>query len=208
MKKNRIIAGCLLALFLSLGVNNAPIAATSSTKQESLQDFIKNTDNIDAYYKYPSMKLTTNSPGKSILRANTPIVIRCTETITTRDVVSGSTVNFAVVTDINDSNGNILIKAGTPVTAQISFAKTKGLVGTSGELTITDFHTTAVDGTYVPLSGTVSANPNDKMVLSVVLSVVVCPLFLLMKGEDEKLLAGTTKTAYTVSQLYIKPIKA
>ena len=56
----------------------------------------------------------------------------------------------------------------------------------------------AVDNSYIPLSGSVSAKPDDKMVLSVCLGVLLCPLFLLMKGEDAQLQAGTQKTVYTV----------
>lgn len=42
------------------------------------------------------------------------------------------------------------------------------------------------------------------MVISVVLSVLICPLFLLMKGDDAQVPAGITKTAYTVSDVYVK----
>ena len=43
------------------------------------------------------------------------------------------------------------------------------------------------------------------MTLSIVLSVLICPLFLLMKGEEAQLPVGATKTAYTITDLYIKP---
>ena len=81
------------------------------------------------------------------------------------------------------------------------------MIGRSGEVTVTDFHTTAVDGTYVPLSGSVSARPDDKMTMSIVLSVLICPLFLLMKGEDAQVPAGSTKTAYTISEVHIKTVR-
>lgn len=209
MKMKKVIASFLLVVMMSLF--GTPLQTAKATTDElTLYEFLKTTDSnlVEASYKYPSMRVSANSTGKSVLRAHTPIIIKCTETISTRDVVSGGTVNFAVVSDVKDSNGKILIKAGTPVTAEISFVKSRGLVGRSGEVTITDFHTTAVDGTYVPLSGSVSAKPDDSMTLSIVLSVLVCPLFLLMKGDDAQLPAGTTKTAYTVSDVYIKAIRS
>ena len=207
MKIKKTIASFLLLAFCS--VFSAPTTgiATASTDTETLYDFIKNTKEITASYTYPSMKLAAAGAGKSTLAAHTPIIIRCTETISTRDIVSGGEVNFAVVNDVKDASGNILIKAGSPVTAQISFVKTKGMIGRSGEVTVTDFHTTAVDGTYVPLSGSVSARPDDKMTLSIVLSVLVCPLFLLLKGDDAQVPAGTTKTAYTISEVHIKTVR-
>ena len=207
MKIKKTIASFLLLAFCS--VFSAPMtgSASANTDTETLYDFIKNTKEITASYTYPSMKLAAAGAGKSTLAAHTPIIIRCTETISTRDIVSGGEVNFAVVNDVKDASGNILIKAGSPVTAQISFVKTKGMIGRSGEVTVTDFHTTAVDGTYVPLSGSVSARPDDKMTLSIVLSVLVCPLFLLLKGDDAQVPAGTTKTAYTISEVHIKTVR-
>lgn len=206
MKIKKIVA--LFLLFTFCTIFSAPMtgSASANTGTETLYDFIKNTKDITASYTYPSMKLSAAAMGKSTLAAHTPIIIRCTETISTRDIVSGGEVNFAVVNDVKNANGNILIKAGSPVTAQISFAKSKGMIGRSGEVTVTDFHTTAIDGTYVPLSGSVSAKPDDKMTLSIVLSVLVCPLFLLIKGDDAQVSAGTTKTAYTISDVHIQTI--
>lgn len=171
----------------------------------TLYEFLNTTDEIKASYKYPSMKLadTSNTNGKSLLKAHTPIIIKCAETITTKNIVSGGEVKFVIPSNITSPDGKILISAGTPVTAQISFAQDKGFVGKSGELTVTDFHTTAVDGTYIPLSGSISARPDDKMTVSIILSVLVCPLFLLMKGNEAQLTIGTAKTAYTVTNVYI-----
>ena len=207
MKIKKTIASFLLIAFCSVFSVPTTGIATASTDTETLYDFIKNTKEITASYTYPSMKLAAAGAWKSTLAAHTPIIIRCTENISTRDIVSGGEVNFAVVNDVKDASGNILIKAGSPVTAQISFVKTKGMIGRSGEVTVTDFHTTAVDGTYVPLSGSVSARPDDKMTLSIVLSVLVCPLFLLLKGDDAQVPAGTTKTAYTISEVHIKTVR-
>ena len=208
MKFTKIIAQFLIATMVSMML--FPLQAVANTEGEmTLHEFLKTTDmnKVEAGYKYPSMKISDASGGKSLLPAHTPITIRCVQTISTRDIVSGGTVDFAVVSDIKDNSGNVLIKSGTPVTANISFAKDKGMIGRSGEVTVNDFHTTAVDGTYVPLSGSVSARPDDKMTLSIVLSVLICPLFLLMKGDEARLEAGMTKSAYTVVDTYVKAVR-
>ena len=207
MKIKKLLASFLALSFMSLFVSPLSAGVAAQSDQMTLSEFLKTTDKIEASYSYPSMRLSANSGGKSTLSAHTPIVIRCVDTITTKEIVSGGTVNFAVVADVKDANGNVLIKSGAPVTAQISFSKSKGMIGRSGEITVTDFSTTAVDGTYVPLSGSVSARPDDKMTMSIVLSVLICPLFLLMKGEEAVVPSGTQKTAYTVADVYIKPIK-
>ena len=176
---------------------------TLAAESKNLADFIKNNDKIEAKFSYPSMKLSSNHNGKSVLPAHTAIMIQCNDTISTKNIASGATVHFSVVNDIKNSDGLVLIKAGTPVSAQISFVEENGMIGKSGKLTISDFHTTAIDGTYIPLSGTVSSNPEDKMVLSIVLSILVCPLFLLLKGGEGSLPAGTIKTAYTITDISV-----
>ena len=205
MKIKKLVASFLTLSFMTMFSTSLSTEVAAQTDQMTLSEFLKTTGKVEASYSYPLMRLSANGAGKSTLSAHTPIIIRCVDTITTKELVSGGTVNFAIVSDIKDANGNVLIKAGAPVTAQISFSKSKGMIGKSGEVTVTDFSTTAVDGTYVPLSGSVSAKPDDKMTMSIVLGVLICPLFLLMKGEEAVVPAGTQKTAYTVSDVYIKP---
>lgn len=202
MKK---VTSLVLALYF-LMFCTMPLGAQTPESTDTLASFLANTDEIRGSYVYPNMIASVNSSKKLVLPAHTPIAIRCEETITTNNIVNGSIVKFSVVRDVKDENGRVLIKAGAPVSAQISFAKDKGMIGRSGEITITDFHTTAIDGTYIPLSGSVSSKADDKMTLSIVLSVIVCPLFLLMKGEEARMPAGTQKTSYTITDAYIAPV--
>lgn len=205
MKIKKLVASFLTLSFMSMFTTPLSAGVVAKSSQMTLSEFLKTTDKVEASYSYPSMKLTSNGAGKSTLKAHTPVVIRAVDTITTGEIVSGGTVNFSVVSDVKDVNGNILVKSGAPVTAQISFTRSKGMIGRSGEVTVSDFSTIAVDGSYIPLSGSVSAQPNDKMTMSIVLSVLICPLFLLMKGQEAVVPAGTQKTAYTVNDVYIKP---
>lgn len=198
--KKVISLGLMLALF------GLYMPAFSNVEGETLADFLKSTKRISVKQDFPNMTLAATTTGKSLLRGHTPVAIRASETITTRDIVTGGTVHFVMADNVLDENGRVLIKAGAPVTATISFAKKRGMVGQSGEITVSDFHTTAIDGTYVPLSGSISAKPEDKMILSVVLSVCVCPLFLLLKGDEARVEAGATKPAYTIQDIYVKPV--
>ena len=179
MKLKKIVSTCLIALLVFFSMPVSTTGAANIQSKETLLEFLKNTDKIEARMDYPSMLLASN--------------------------VKGSVVNFAVVSDVKDKNGRVLIKAGAPVTAQITFAKKRSFVGIAGDLTVSDFHVTAVDGTYVPLVGNVSQKGDDKIVLTVVLSVLICPFFLFMKGEDARIPVGTTKPAYTATDVYITP---
>lgn len=208
MKLKKFVSTCLIALLVFVSMPVSTTGAANIQSKETLLEFLKNTDKIEARMEYPSMLLASNVKGKVNavkLPSMTPLVIRATENISTRDIVSGSVVNFAVVSDVKDKNGRVLIKAGAPVTAQITFAKKRSFVGIAGDLTVSDFHVTAVDGTYVPLVGNVSQKGDDKIVLTVVLSVLICPFFLFMKGEDARIPVGTTKPAYTATDVYITP---
>ena len=184
MKVKKIVASFLTLSFMSLFTAPLSTEVSAQTDNMSLAEFLKTTDKIEASYSYPSMRISANETGKSKLSAQTPVIIASVEEISTENIKSGDVVNFKIANDVNDTNGNILIKAGTPVSAKITFVKSKLRIGRSGEITISDFNTKAVDGTYVPLSGTVSEKAHNKMTLSIVLSAVICPLFLLMRGKE------------------------
>lgn len=200
----KFIANLLLTVLVSLLFLPMPNHVSASDTEMSLYEFLKTTKNIKASYEYPNNKIAATSVNKSNLLAHTPIVVKNLQTISTKEFHSGDVVRFSVVNDVKDEHDNILIKAGSLVEAQISFIKDKGMLGNSGEITIRDFHTTAVDGTYIPLSGTISEVAEDKIVKTVVLSVLICPLFLLMKGEDAEIPENTSRTIYTISGVSIK----
>lgn len=185
-----------------VGVSNQKAIQKEIKTQETLSEFLKNNDNIESSYTYPSMpkQKVTNMV---VLPARTPVTLRSLREISTDKITSGESVNFEVLQDVKDKFGNIIISAGTPATAQIIFAKeTGGNMGKAGKLEVSDFHTMTVDGRYIPLSGSLSSQGEDRMILSIVLSVLFCPLFLLMDGDSAVVPAGTTKTVYTVSDLY------
>ncbi len=196
----KLTSSLLLLIFMCSSAS--PLTA-ATTKDETLYDFMQNTKDIKASYTYPSMKTSSNIEGTVKLPANTPVILKNRNTISTKFIVNGTSVPFTVADDVKDETGTVLIKAGTPASAKITFVEYKKAIGRSGEIQISDFHTTAVDGSYVPLSGTLSSNPDNRMVLSIVLSAVICPLFLLMEGREAEVSAGTTKTVYTAIDTHI-----
>lgn len=198
--KKKLTAILLLMAFFALWQNQITIAANEN--ENSLYEFINSKKELTAELEYPSIKLSANISGKKILPARTQVIIKNDEELNTKQIISGSTIAFSVVQDVKDNMGNILIKAGTPVSANIKFEE-QGMIGKSGKITVSDFHTKAVDGSYVPLTSSISAEPNDKMVLSIVLSVFICPLFLLLKGNHAIIPANTVKNVYTFSDVYV-----
>lgn len=201
MEIRKLIALVLIIAFTSL----FPAQISSADeKEQTLYQFIKENKEFSANFEYPSYIASSNALGKKLLPAHSPIMIKNISEINTKNIKSGDTVTFIVAQDVKDENGNILVKSGTSVNANVNF-ESKTYIGRSAKITVTDFHTKAVDNTYIPLSTVITEAPDDKMVLSIMLSVFLCPLFLLMKGKDANIPAGTLKTIYTITDTYIKP---
>ncbi len=193
-----------LSLILTLlGFFPFPVYSAQDNEQ-SLYQFIKKNKEFNASFEYPSYIAATNSAGKKLLPGHSPVMIKNQSEINTTNIKTGDSVVFVVAENVCDDNGNILIKSGTSVNANINF-ENKTYIGRSAKITISDFHTKAVDNSYIPLSTVITEEPDNKMVLSIVLSACLCPLFLLMKGKEAKIPAGTLKTVYTTNDIYIKP---
>lgn len=191
MKIKKILASFLTLSFVSLFVAPQGLMAQSATTKTTTK----------------KAKAVTTTVAKSTLAANTPIVINLADTVSTENVTLGTTVQFTVANDVKDASGNILVRTGAPVSAVVSSATSKARIGKSGEVTVENFSATAVDGTIIPLSGSISEKAQPKKKLSITLSVLVCPLFLLMRGKDAIIPAGTQQTVYTTSDVSIKPAK-
>ena len=128
---------------------------------ETLQEFLKTTEEIKVAYNWDNKMPSAGIDSTVILPAGTPITIRALSTVKSSEIKSGDSVNFTVHSDVRTKDGYIIIKAGTPVSAQIIFSKPKGKIGKSGNIQISNFHTTTVDGSYVALSATLSSEPED-----------------------------------------------
>ena len=149
-------------------------AKTFEIEEGTLQEFLKTTEDIKVAYNWTQVN-TNRSLGQTIiLPAGTPITIRSLSTIKSSEIKSGDIVKFTVNSDVKNREGYTIIKAGADVSAEIVFSKEKGKIGKSGILKISNFHTRAVDGSYIPLSATLSSEPEDNMVTSILLSVLSC----------------------------------
>ena len=132
----------------------------------------------------------------AVLPNNTPVEIQASQTYDSSTVQAGDSVKFSVVKNIT-LNGQTVIAAGAPVTATVQKANKRGRIGIPGEILLSDFSTVTTKGTKVPLTGEVHQRAKSKMALSVTLSVIVIPLFLLMKGKDTAIEQGYQATVYT-----------
>lgn len=130
-------------------------------------------------------------PGRQsvILREGTTIAMKAVETISSETAQTGQQVQFEVVRDVTVDDV-VVIKAGAPAVAEVLRASPRKAVGREGELIIAVRYAKAVDGTNVRLRASLTEKGEDSLTSTVVLSVVLCPLFLLQKGGEATIPAG------------------
>lgn len=129
----------------------------------------------------------------------TPIRLKLTESVSSSRNRPGDTINFQVADDVLAEDGStVVIKAGALAWGTVAELEKRGMIGKKGELSITVDGTKAVDGKKVPLRANVSREGQSKLGTSVVMAALVPGglLWLLMKGKDAVLPAGTQISAY------------
>lgn len=200
----------LLSLSIVLSATLPAFSGTAvkqpaSPKVTTWQEYVQKHPKIEVEYRYSNHAkpvLIAANGVKVKLPANSPVILKLNDTIKGNDSIQGTTVNFTVVNDVKVGN-SIVVKAGSRAKAQVSMQDDNGIIGQSGKVLISDFGVQAVDGTFIPLQGSLSEKGKDKMIMSVGLAIVLCPLFLLMKGGEATLPAGMEKTTYTAADAEI-----
>ena len=139
----------------------------------------------------------TGTSFSATIQPNTPVRLKNEQTLNTNNLTGNETVKFSVNGNVLDSNRNVIISSGTPVTAQVTYLQNKKRIGTSGELSVSNFRTTTTDGQSIELVGSTMARPNNRRVRSIVLSAAICPLFLLMRGAEAEIPTGTSVMVYS-----------
>lgn len=64
MKLKKIVSTCLIALLVFFSMPVSTTGAANIQSKETLLEFLKNTDKIEARMEYPSMLLASNVKGK------------------------------------------------------------------------------------------------------------------------------------------------
>lgn len=125
------------------------------------------------------------------LKAGTNIPLETVSPIDTEFISSGQMVDLRVAADIK-VDSKVVIKAGSLAKGQIVNFKKNGAIGSPGKVEVQVKSVQAVDGQEVYLvGGNVQKEGESKLVLSIALSLLICPLFLLIKGKNAEVPAGT-----------------
>ena len=130
-----------------------------------------------------------------LLREGTPIILKLTEEISSETHHVGDVVHLAVARDVKVDRYTV-IAVDTPATGEITMAEARSLGGQKGRVAFTVFSTTAVDGNRIPLRMSLTRAGRGKEALALGGGVLLCPLLILMRGEEAVFLVGTEVKAY------------
>ena len=132
------------------------------------------------------------------------VVVKTTTEIKGNTLQVGQMITDLAVAMPVKVNDVVVIKAGTPVIAQVTTAEENGMVGQAGKISISLQSTTAIDGTMVPLTGALNTKADSEMGGTVAASVILCPLFLLNKGDEAVIPSGHQSRAMTLGKISVE----
>jgi hypothetical protein len=165
---------------------------------------------IFSYALLPSMALASAPTRVEAIQGDevtvpdgTEIQVVTTEEISSKTAAENDPIDFKVDEDVKINN-RVVISKGTIVKGIVSESEKSGRMGKSGKLNIRIESTTAVDGQKIKLRAAKSGKGGDKTGTVIALSLLVSPLFLLKKGKDAKVKAGTKIKVFTDEEKKVK----
>lgn len=140
------------------------------------------------------------------LLSGTIVILKVNESIT-GEKAPGTHINLSVLSDVTKDQ-YVLIKAGTPAVGSVASSEKAKMIGREGKISISVERTKTIDGQDVLLQGNMSGTGEDNVVTSVVVSTLLCPLALLMKGGEGEIPAGAEVRTYVANEVKVKfPVK-
>lgn len=138
-----------------------------------------------------------------MLADGTALQISLVKDISSKDAQRGDIVEFTVDEDII-ADGQTVIKKGTIAKGSIIYAEKGGYMGKSGKLALQIDSTTTVDGETILLRAAKGGEGESKTGTVLVMSNIIGPFAILMKGGDTTVKAGAKLTVYTAEQRKFK----
>lgn len=183
----------LLLLFLML-----PIAGNSQEKKSKEKDSKPDSKTQPA----PGTPSVPRAALEFGLSEDTPVKLRLTRTMSSKDAKVGDKVDFEVLEDIKVKD-LVVIQHGAMAIATVTRAQPKRSMGRSGKLDMNIDYVQLVDGEKVPLRATKGGSGGSRtgamtgaMVATGILFFPAAPLFLFLKGKNITIPQGTEVTAY------------
>ena len=142
--------------------------------------------------------------GEVVLNSGTYVPLETMSMIRSDQVSIGQIIDFRIKYDVKVGDKTV-IPAGSIAKGQVMLAQSARGVGKQGFVKIQVTSVQAVDGQEVFLSGgNVFQEGEDQQMLSILLGVFVCILFLTMKGKNAEVPPGYSVNAYVATTVTIK----
>lgn len=139
----------------------------------------------------------------AVVPVGTIVPIRIEESVSGKSHLMGAVVRASVARDVK-VNDVLVIKVGTPVDVTVAQSEKAGMVGQAGAVHLNIESTTCVDGQTVFLRGTAGAEGQSQTGAAVGAGVVLCPLFLMVKGKEGFIPAGTEMLPKTMNAVTVQ----
>jgi hypothetical protein len=146
------------------------------------------------------------------LSEDTPIKLKLTRTMSSKDAKADEKVDFEVLEDIKVKDV-VVIRQGAMAIATVTEAHPKRRMGRAGKLNINIDYVQLVDGEKVPLravKGGSGGNHTGAMTGAIVATSILffpaAPFFLFMHGKDITIPKGTEITAYVAADIALDPV--
>ena len=125
------------------------------------------------------------------------IPVKSTGQLSSDQLRLGQEVIFSVAQDVK-IEGQVVIKAGSPVYGSVQESKGGQMAGIAGSIVIALNSVVAVDGTNIAISGSFSNAAKSEVGGTVAVGVILCPLALLNTGDDGIIPVGAQVRAMTM----------
>jgi hypothetical protein len=151
-----------------------------------------------------NMSFTMRKYADVVLPAGTPLLLETTKQLVSDQMLMGDLVEFKLRSDVKVGD-KVVIAAGALAKGQVIRVQKARGVGKEGFFEIQLKTITAVDGQEVLMSNNnFYQEGENKQSLSIVLGVLICILFLTMKGKNAVAPAGYSVNASVATNTTIK----
>ena len=143
-----------------------------------------------------TIALQTQQQPTTLIPDGTELAVVTIDDISSKDATEGDPVNFRVAEDVV-IDGRVVIAKGTLAKGTVTSAVRSGRMGKGGKLGIRLESTNTVDRQRVKLRAAKGKKGGDNTASVIALTMLVSVFFLLKKGDDAKIKAGTRIQVFT-----------
>jgi len=142
--------------------------------------------------------------AKEVTIPNGAVVpVKTTQQLSSDQLTVGQEVILNVAQAVK-VKGQTVIAAGAPVYASVEEAKKGQMAGIPGSVVIAVKSTTAVDGSNIILTGSLTNKADSEVGGTVAVGVILCPLALLNKGDDGTIPVGAQIRSMTMGEFPVE----